>query len=81
MQFWSFVGNLLQDWSVFLDQIQAPVRAPMSRNMKILTMNTAVLGLLQSVQGSLVVCHRGRVSSSYMKQPIRTAAGRTYIAT
>ena len=77
----NFCGNFLQDWRVLRDQIQAPVRAPMSRNIKTLTMNTAVLGLVQSVQGSPTGCQPGRLSSSYMKHPIRTAAGMTYIAT
>ena len=63
----NLLGRDLQELRVFLDQIHTPVITPMSRNMKMRTMNTAVLGLSQSGQVtavSLSVFHRGRELSS-----------------
>ena len=64
----NLLGRDLQEFSVFLDQIHTPVSTPMSRNMKIRTMNTAVLGLSQLepqvAAVSLTVLHLGRELSS-----------------
>lgn len=40
-------GSFLHEFNVFFDQIQTPVRAPMSRNMNTLTMNTGELAVVQ----------------------------------